>query len=238
MTPTHTNKRGVRYRYYVSQAVLQNKSQAPVSVSRVPAAELEAVVTAALRKHLTSNGTEQILPDSDRELIERHVERVTLGSNGIKLRLRQMMQDAAEDAGANGTARNGFGASNLPDNTVAIHWSSPLPASIKGIIHVPAHNTPIKPDRREALLIAIANARNWMEDVMQGRAASFAAIARREGKVERHIRLLAPLAFLSPRIVSALLEGTAPGDLTVTGLARALPPSWDEQEKRVGIADL
>jgi site-specific DNA recombinase len=35
-------------------------------------------------------------------------------------------------------------------------------------------------------------------------------IARREGKVERHIRLLAPLAFVSPRIVSALLDGTAP----------------------------
>jgi hypothetical protein len=101
---------------------------------------------------------------------------------------------------------------------------------------VPAHNTPIKPDRREALLIAIANARNWMDDLMQGRVASFAAIARREGKVERHIRVLAPLAFLSPRIVSALLDGTAPADLTATKLARALPHSWAEQERRAGIS--
>jgi len=96
----------------------------------------------------------------------------------------------------------------------------------------------MKPDRREALLLAIAKARNWMEDLRQGRTASFAAIARREGKVERHIRLLAPLAFLSPRIVSALLEGTAPAHLTVTRLARALPHSWAEQEKRVGMVDL
>ena len=59
-------------------------------------------------------------------------------------------------------------------------------------------------------------------------------IARREGKVERHIRLLAPLAFVSPRIVSALLDGTAPADLTLTKLARALPYCWAEQERRVG----
>ena len=58
---------------------------------------------------------------------------------------------------------------------------------------MPAHNTPIKASRREALLIAIAKARQWIDDLAHGRAASFAVIARREGKVERHIRLLAPL---------------------------------------------
>src|SRR5262249_30131131 len=55
-----------------------------------------------------------------------------------------------------------------------------------------------------------------------------------EGKAERHIRLLAPLAFVSPRIVSTLLDGTAPADLTITKLARALPYCWAEQERRVG----
>jgi hypothetical protein len=87
----------------------------------------------------------------------------------------------------------------------------------------------------KALLIAIAKAREWMDDLAHGRVASLAAIARREGKVERHIRLLAPLAFLSPRIVSAILDGTAPADLTITALARALPWSWAEQERRLGL---
>jgi DNA invertase Pin-like site-specific DNA recombinase len=41
MSPTHANKCGARYRYYISQAVLQKKPQATGSVSRVPAAELE-----------------------------------------------------------------------------------------------------------------------------------------------------------------------------------------------------
>ena len=77
-----------------------------------------------------------------------------------------------------------------------------MPATVKGIVHVPAHSTPIKPARRETLLTAIAKARQWVDDMAQGRTATFAQIARREGKVERHVRLLAPLAFLSPRIVA------------------------------------
>jgi site-specific DNA recombinase len=49
------------------------------------------------------------------------------------------------------------------------------------------------------------------------------------------IRLLAPLAFLSPRIIAAIADGTAPADLTVTGLAKALSYSWIEQERRIGL---
>jgi hypothetical protein len=56
MSPTHANKRGARYRYYVSQAVLQGKPPPPGLVSRVPAAEIEALVVAALRNHLNARG--------------------------------------------------------------------------------------------------------------------------------------------------------------------------------------
>jgi len=57
-----------------------------------------------------------------------------------------------------------------------------------------------------------------------------------EAQGERHIRLMAPLAFLSPRIIAAIVDGTAPADLTVTGLAKALPYSWAEQKERVGLS--
>ena len=100
---------------------------------------------------------------------------------------------------------------------------------------MPAHNTPMTPSRRESLLMAIAKARRWVDELATGRAGSLAALAGREGKVERHVRLLLPLAFVSPRIVSGLLEGTAPAGLTITALARALPWSWDEQERRLGL---
>ena len=86
------------------------------------------------------------------------------------------------------------------------------------------------------MLIAIAKARGWIDDIGLGRVGSFAEIAEREVQGERHIRLLAPLAFLSPRIIAAIVDGTAPADLTVTGLAKALPYSWCEQERDFGLS--
>jgi site-specific DNA recombinase len=57
----------------------------------------------------------------------------------------------------------------------------------------------------------------------------------REGKVERHVRFLAPLAFTSPRLIAAIADGSAPADLTVTALAKALPYVWAEQDRRSGL---
>jgi site-specific DNA recombinase len=42
MTPTHTNKQGARYRYYVSHAVLQKRDDKARSVVRISAPEIEA----------------------------------------------------------------------------------------------------------------------------------------------------------------------------------------------------
>jgi hypothetical protein len=75
----------------------------------------------------------------------------------------------------------------------------------------------MKPECRDALLAAIAKARQWIDDFGLGRATTLAEIAAREGVGERYVRLLAPLAFVAPRLVAAIADGTAPADLTVTG---------------------
>jgi site-specific DNA recombinase len=101
---------------------------------------------------------------------------------------------------------------------------------------VPSTTSNVDAETIETLLTAIAKARAWMSDLAEGRAASFDEIAQRENKVERHIRYLAPLAFISPRIVEAIANGNAPADLTVSTLARRLPHSWAEQERKLGVA--
>jgi hypothetical protein len=90
-------------------------------------------------------------------------------------------------------------------------------------------------EMRDSFLITIAKTRGWIDDLVSGRTASFAEIAAHEGKTERYIRLLASLAFTSPRIITALIEGTGPSDLSVAELAKALPLSWSEQERRFGL---
>src|SRR6202007_3277779 len=74
MSPTHANKKGVRYRYYVSQALLQNRKAQAGSVARVPAPEVESLVCDGVRKQLVAIGrTEPASSLTARELIERHV---------------------------------------------------------------------------------------------------------------------------------------------------------------------
>src|SRR5262249_41025350 len=148
MSPTHANKGGARYRYYVSQAVLQKQSQPPGLVSRVPAAEIEALVVAALRSHLSASRAREQLPDNDRDLLARHLASVTLTPNHPELWLRQIIEPAQAHAPATTSA----GRPTASVTTMAVPWTSPVPAAVKGIIHVPAHNTPIKASRREALL--------------------------------------------------------------------------------------
>jgi hypothetical protein len=135
MTPSHTNKTGVRYRYYVSRALPQNKVQGAALIGRVPAAEIEALVLAALRQHLQASGAEsQPTADSDGELIERSVERITLTPKHIKLQMRPR-SDAAdvvtlpEEAGHNAIE-------DLRVATITIPWTGPMPAAVKGIVQV------------------------------------------------------------------------------------------------------
>ena len=118
---------------------------------------------------------------------------------------------------------------------LALPWAAQTFSAVKGVLHTPEPAPSLNPEVRDGLLTAIAKARGWLDDLLGDRAASFAEIAAREGKTERYIRLLASLAFTSPRIIAALIDGTARPDLTVAGLARALQYSWAEQERQFGL---
>jgi hypothetical protein len=62
------------------------------------------------------------------------------------------------------------------------------------------------------------------------------AIARRESRSEVFIRHRAQLAFLSPRIQAAIVEGSQPVDLTLERIVRTpLPLAWAAQEKVFGF---
>jgi site-specific DNA recombinase len=168
---------------------------------------------------------------ADRELIECHVARVSIKPEALEVRLNPASEASAQ---ANGPPLDNSAAGNSPI-TITLPWTAPSFAAVKGIVHEPSEKRTMKPEGRDTLHIAIAKARKWIDDIRLGHCASFAEIAEREAVGERHIRLLAPLAFLSPRIIAAIADGTAPADLTVTGLANALPYSWAEQEKRLGL---
>jgi site-specific DNA recombinase len=230
MSPTHSNKLGVRYRYYVSHAILQKRRAEAGSVMRVPAPEIEQLVIDGVRQHFKGRQeAEHPLALDDRDLIDRHIDRIVIKPDAIEVRLLGSNHETAATDDADHGCKDASPA-------LLISWAAPNLVALKGIVHVPAAVSVLKPETRDALLRAITKARIWIDDLVAHRIGSFEEIAEREGKVERHIRLLAPLAFVSPRIIAALIDGTAPADLTVTGLPKRLPYSWAEQERFIGLA--
>ena len=85
---------------------------------------------------------------------------------------------------------------------------------------------------RDAILLAVAKARAWIDDLASGCVRSFAEIAEREGQVERHIRLLRPLAFIPPHTLAAIIDETGRHDAIVTTLAQAAPSRWERSPGR------
>jgi site-specific DNA recombinase len=186
MTPSHSNKDGVRYRYYVSHAVLQRRKQDAGRAARVPAVELERIVVEAVRARLAAAG--QIRDElSDREAIEGYVERIIVRPDAVDVELKGEEQDHVRP--------------------ISLPWKAHAFESVKGVLHQPGERPMLKSEARDAILLAVAKARVWIDDLASGRIQSFAEIARNERKVERHIRLLAPLAFLPPPVLNAIVGG-------------------------------
>ena len=58
MSPSHARKGGVKYRYYLSSALLQGMAGGAGSVRRVPAADIEVLVVRSVREHLKPSGAD------------------------------------------------------------------------------------------------------------------------------------------------------------------------------------
>ena len=164
MSPTHSNKLGVRYRYYVSHALLQNRKQEAASVARVPAPEIEQLVLSRIRPagqrmgnqnsyrrrdpeprsvgqpgNLCLDGVRAQLrlmelpaAAADRDLIERHVDRVIATPQAVEVRLISSGLTGPAEPGAEESA-----PSKLIPGTLMLPWATPSFEAVKGIVHEP-----------------------------------------------------------------------------------------------------
>jgi site-specific DNA recombinase len=231
MTPSHSNKDGVRYRYYVSHALIQGRRCQAGTVRRVPAAEMEDLVLRAVRQNLASYDQETIL--SDHQAIVARIDKITVKREAIEIKL---LETPASTSAVPRT-RQSHQAQSAASNTISVPWKVPSFIAVKGVVHAPdAIGPTLTPDARDTLLNAIAKARRWINGVTTGKVNSFDDIATNEKKVERHIRLLAPLAFAAPSIVQSIIEGTAPAHLTVTELAKSSVHSWYRQQHLLKVS--
>ena len=224
MSPSHSRKKGVRYRYYVSQAILQSRKAQAGKVFRVPAPDIEALIERFLRGHCPHHQGDL------RALVEVQIARITVKPDCISVELKIPAESCVQ--GSDGSPSR---------QIVSLPWSKKPLRAEKGVTaQASALNgaqgglpsalaPPGEPRAKEALLTALAKARHWLEELMGG--IGLAEIANREGCTERHLRAVMQLAFVSPRIVQAISDDAVPVGLNATRLTLSLPQLWWEQER-------
>lgn len=80
MTPNHANKKGARYRYYISR---KDKERLSLPVHRVPAGDIENLVTHQLCRQMDIAWD---TPSPARELILEHIDRIIVHPDHIDIR--------------------------------------------------------------------------------------------------------------------------------------------------------
>ena len=204
MSPTHATKGPRRYRYYVS-ASLQKGRPSPSSIRRIAAPEIETAVTTAIAKATASDL-------AGRALVEQHLRQVTIRPDTLELELTD-------------------------DRLLQIDWTA-TPSRRRREIIVPAGTSasirPMKVEDRDRILKAIGQGRRWLAELTDGIVASPDAIASREITSERTVRNTIALAFLSPAIVAAIVDGRLPRGIGIARLVE-LPAAWSEQHHAIGL---
>jgi site-specific DNA recombinase len=229
MIPTHATKAGIRYRYYASAPVLHGEAKtAPAgSVSRVPAADIEAIIK-SLEAHLLSQldgPTSSAVQLRDRPALAELIASIVVHTDGLVVRLKLDETDAAPDR-ADGPL-------------LTIPWQKPPSKRARRILlpHGKAQSDarPEQFERRARLVNAIAKGRRWLDDVVSGRVTNITELCTREECSVRQVNMTISLAFLAPNLVKAAVEGRLPRGIGVERL-RDLPTEWSRQFELLGLS--
>jgi site-specific DNA recombinase len=254
LTPSHAVKQGRRYRYYVSAALITDAGTDRAQGCRLAAREIEEAEIRILADALTSPvslverfGAAGMPGNQLRRLLSRAVRMaaVLAGSAGERAKLiRELVEKIIVDEKTitiklrrgpllGGDVRSC--ASDEPSDS-AVELTAVVAFTRRGAetkLVLPGlaqqkHSSRCDP----ALIEAIARGRAWFEELATGRVRSLQELTKRDGISRRYIRRLVGLAFLSPELVEAILQGRQPVELTTTRLAEFdLPLDWTEQHK-------
>lgn len=258
LSPAHASNHGKRYRYYVSARL---KTARGTEGWRVPAAELEAIVDQQIRQLLGDQARlaswidaradarkiEKPLEaardrlvrcntDDTRTFVREIVRRITVHPDRIEMQVDTGRLLA--DLGKGGADPGSTGPS--ADTEIEAHHSSIVvissPISIKRrgvetrLIIDSDSSSKRKPDAR--LVDVIARAHLYLDKLTDGAGRTVAEVGDLFCVHSADVSRILPLAFLAPKIVEKILNGTQPADLTISKLARVsdLPLRWSDQE--------
>ena len=263
MSPTHANKKGTRYRYYISRSLLGGSTKAKAEGQRIPAVVLESLVVRRILNWLANPTsilqaiqhaafdavTQKRLIERARDLAAgehdgREGLRAFMGSSIVRVQVHADRIDIALDQdqvsrGLDGTAKQ-TGPSEKTQSEANHQVTLTIPARLKRTgkemrIVVGDGSEPATPDTGLVRLLVRANA--IRDQLLADRSLTLEEIAKAESIVPSYATRLFRLTLLAPDIVSAIVSGRHPPELTARRLMddTRLPLDWNEQRRRLGF---
>ena len=255
LTPSHTGKKGARYRYYVSQAILQNEPDKVGAIKRIPAQEIEGLVhrqiSELLRKPMAL-AHELCGDDCDAQIKQAVV-------NAAGILAAQLEAAPTIDAKIKSTISKivvGPEQVEIMIDRKALrgllqlkyfneHHDKEPPLLITAQVRIKRSGRPGKmlisefdlddsqPKINASMVRAIARAHQWDQELRSGKSIN--EIAKQDSVHRSYVGQVLPLAFLAPDIVEAILDGRQPQDLKVEQLLKPLPIAWTAQRQALGL---
>ncbi|GGC44447.1 hypothetical protein GCM10011371_34850 [Novosphingobium marinum] len=249
LVAAHTTKKGKRYRYYVSRRLQHGVRSADGNGMRIPAAEIEGlvareiaqaladplaladraglVVAPADLKALTAQCASEAaaLHAGEPALVPELTARITTGERAVTIVL-----DTSALARRLGLPRTPAGPATLE---LIAHVR--LTRTGRAVQLVEAGGAPAGAGEPDAALIRLVlRARRWWDELCKARLTP-TELAAREGVTSSYLLRVVRLAFLSPKVLEAILEGTLCAGIDSTALTApgAIEADWMRQERRL-----
>ena len=265
MTPTHANKKGRRYRYYVTHSLIKHgRSTASEAARRVPAGEIEYLVEerviclfedeAELHGALAETTPEAHeietlmanaaklaarwprMPSAHkRQLLQNLIVGITVKPNGLKIRIRAAHLAEVLRRGGETAARELMARPDEPVLVLKIAARLKRAGMEKKLL--------IEGVRKRSgaaadvsLLKLIARAHELQQAFTDG-GRSVSEMAASAGVSRSYFTRMLRLSFLAPDITRAILQGRQPPQFNARTLMAdtRAPLDWNEQRAKLGF---
>ena len=249
MSPTHANKKGRRYRYYVSQSLIKRgRPKASATACRVPAADLEAIVegqvgallrseaavfdaaaagptSLQMRKSLIERAASlaskwpNLRPVQRRAILQVLVARIDLRRETIDITFRPTMLTDIVNSEPNCQRLAASVSSSAPTQLLSV------PATVKRVgmemkLLIQPEAGAARRQPDRSLMRLLGQARRFNDLVMSGKGATITELAATVGVSPSYFTRVFRLSFLAPEITRTILHGRQPLELTANTLIR------------------
>lgn len=250
LSPSHAQKQSKRFRYYISQSLVNTgRASAPQGL-RLPAQELETLVINTIGDWLNDSTAvlNELSPEPEQvqsilnrvqilaaelngnarqqyDLIRALIDKVAVSKDKVQLSIKQecFLLDPSSNS------------EPLTPINLSINVQLKRCGYAMRLIVTDGNTKQVVRDQH--LIAHLAKAHQWLALLTTGKVKSIKDIASTENVDPSHVTRLLHRAFLAPDIVRAVFNGTQPAHFNLKYLKqfRALPVDWSDQRKLLGF---